>query len=154
MSFGAVICQNWNATKLAWPGSKKIATHKRLAPKLIGCIMDEEDEADFSVEHDDSERKESENFEEVSEDSASEERGKKTKAEEELRHKVKVEEAGKRSKAEGELQKKVKVEEGRKKNKDEKDERKQKTRCVLQEARCVLQEAPKSQREKTKKQRS
>ena len=52
--------------------------------------MDEEDEADFSVEHDVSEGKESENGEEESEDSASEERGKKSKAEEELRQKLKV----------------------------------------------------------------
>ena len=40
--------------------------------------MDEEDEADFSVEHDVSEGKESENGEEESEDSASEEGRKKS----------------------------------------------------------------------------
>ena len=113
--------------------------------------MNEEDEADFSIEHDVSEGKESENGEEESEDSASEEGGKKSKVLEELRQKLKVEDGGKKSKSEEELRQKLKVEEGGKKIKAETDERRQKTRCVLQEARCVLQEAPKRQRKKQKK---
>ena len=87
-------------------------------------MMDEEDEADFSIEHDVSEGKESENGEEESERSPSnslkwleqqEEGGKKSKVVEELRQMLKVLDGGKKSKSEEELRQKLKIEEGGKK---------------------------------------
>ena len=42
MSFGAVICQNWNATKLAWPGSKKLLPTSVLHPSPRKSLAEEE----------------------------------------------------------------------------------------------------------------